>query len=189
MGSDSGDNDEKPVHKVTVGGFSMDKTEVTQAEFERVMGYNPSHFKASSNNPVDSVSWYDAKKFCEKVGKRLPTEAEWEYACRLGSSPADYCGDEKNADRPWIYAKAERKPDRLGLYDMRGNVWEWCGDWYFGDYYANSPSENPKGPDQGYARALRGGSWSVIRNRTRCFCRDGYLPDYRVTNTGFRCAR
>ena len=169
MGSNSGASDEKPIHTVTVSSFFMDKTEVTQAQYRKVMGNNPSHFSGCDECPVESVSWHDANEYAKKVGKRLPTEAEWEYAARGGStgSPTTYAGSNDLGALGWYSGNSGRKthpvgqkdPNELGLYDMSGNVWEWCSDRYDSDYYKNSPKNNPKGPNSGAARVLRGGSW------------------------------
>jgi formylglycine-generating enzyme required for sulfatase activity len=212
MGSENGENTEKPAHKVTVNGFYMDKTDVTQEEYNSVMRNNPSHFKDCPECPVEEISWDEAKKYCEKVNKRLPTEAEWEYACKAGSTTKYYWGNEMNGEYAWYEANSEKmthpvgqkKPNSFGLYDMIGNVREWCNDWYDENYYSNSPLQNPKGPmqkpkspmqnpkgpieDTYHYRVLRGGYWNG-RDNMRCACRDGYLPAYRNDGVGFRCVQ
>ena len=200
MGSEDGDSDEKPVHKVTVDGFWMGKYEVTQAEWEKVMGNNPSNFRGSSN-PVERVSWHDTQKFIKKVNSkdygnfRLPTEAEWEYACRAGTSTKYYWDNSEDAAGNYAWynknsgGKAQqvgqKKPNKFGLYDMSGNVWEWCQDWYDDDYYSNSPQNNPKGPSGGEYRAFRGGSWYSGADGLRS-ARRSNTPVFRSSRMGFR---
>jgi len=156
--------------------FYMGKHEVTQEVWEQVMGTNPSNFKGAKN-PVESVTWDDSQEFLKKLnglGKeqgqfRLPTEAEWEWACRAGTRTR-YCSgdaDEALADYAWFDANSgntvhpvgTRKPNAWGLHDLYGNVWEWCGDWYGEDYYANGPRYDPTGPATGSVRVVRGGAW------------------------------
>ncbi|HEY7545724.1 MAG TPA: bifunctional serine/threonine-protein kinase/formylglycine-generating enzyme family protein, partial [Blastocatellia bacterium] len=170
MGSEKGEGDEKPAHKVRISRpFEMGKYEVTQAQWEAVMGNNPSNFKGA-NLPVENVSWNDAQEFIQKLNARndgyvyrLPTEAEWEYACRAGST-GDYAG---NLDEmAWhgsnsaskTHSVGQKKPNAWGLHDMHGNVWEWCMDWYLENYYSQSPSADPPGPGTGSLRVSRGGS-------------------------------
>ena len=189
MGSEKGD-DEKPPHKVTLTKpFYMGVYEVTQAQWKAVMGDNPSYFKGD-DLPVERVSWEDCQKFVvklkEKLGEgftcRLPTEAEWEYACRAGSNTAYCFGDEEaglgqyawygeNSDKR-THPVGQKKPNAWGLYDMHGNVWEWCQDWFDSAYYGTSTDQDPKGPSSGSARVLRGGSWLLdavgARSALRC---------------------
>jgi formylglycine-generating enzyme required for sulfatase activity len=160
MGGDEGD-DEKPTHLVTLAPFEIGATPVTQAQYEAVTGINPSHFK-DPDSPVESVSWEDAMAFCKKLGERekctftLPAEAQWEYACRAGS-PKRFCfGDNDDGldEYAWYdknsegrtHPVAKKKPNAWGLYDMHGNVWEWCGDWYSDTYYQDGAMDNPTGP-------------------------------------------
>jgi formylglycine-generating enzyme len=209
MGSPEGegDSDEHPQHEVTVKGFYMDRTEVTQAEYKRVMDTNPSYFNSCPDCPVEKVSWNDANAYCKKVGKRLPSEAEWEWAARKGST-TKYCwGNEINGEFAWYsgnsemktHPVAQKKPNAFGLYDMSGNVWEWCSDWYGSTYYQQNIADNPRGPESGVCRVLRGGSWSnswdSLRCRgrdggsLRCAGRDGGSPSFRYYFVGFRCVR
>ncbi|HSV97789.1 MAG TPA: formylglycine-generating enzyme family protein [Spirochaetota bacterium] len=202
MGSPEGEggDDEHPQHRVTLDGFWMSKYEVTQAQYEAVMGNNPSNFEGA-DRPVENVSWNDATEFCARLAARsgttvrLPTEAEWEYACRAGTAARYYWGDEMNGDYCWYYGNSGsethpvggKKPNAWGLYDMSGNAWEWCRDWYDENYYRSSPSVNPPGPESGQYRVLRGGSWSsgVISNRSAL--RAWREPGYRgVAYGGFR---
>jgi formylglycine-generating enzyme required for sulfatase activity len=201
MGAENGNPAEKPVHRVRLGqAFEMGKTEVTQAQWEAVMGNNPSYFKGT-NRPVEQVSWYDVQEFIERLNAlddgfayRLPTEAEWEYACRAGSN-ADYAG--KLEAMAWYDANsgnmthpvAAKQPNAWGLYDMHGNVFEWCQDWYDKDYYAQSPGVDPQGPESGSFRVKRGGGWMFSAGFARSAARDLYAPAYRFNFLGFRLAR
>ncbi len=196
---EDGESDEKPVHEVCLDDFEMDKTEVTQSAYESAMGKNPSKFKGG-NNPVEKVNWDEAKSYCEEAGKRLPTEAEWEYAAKSGGKKEKYAGTSSEANLSsyaWYYKNSgskthpvgKKKPNGLGLYDMSGNVYEWVSDWYDQDYYKNSPRNNPKRSSKGEARVLRGGSWSYRARIARTVGRGRVNPAVRVNFVGFRCAR
>ena len=206
MGDTFGDGEanEKPVHDVCVGDFYLGVYEVTQAQWKRVMGSNPSYFKKGGNYPVEQVSWNDAQGFIERLSRqagrkyRLPTEAEWEYAARSGGKREKYAGTSgKNelGDYAWYTSNSggstrpagQKKPNGLGLYDMGGNVWEWCADWYTEGYYRNSPKNNPTGPDAGQFRVLRGGSWFDNARNVRASYRYGYNPS-DGDDSGFRLA-
>jgi len=181
-------------HEVTLSKpFYMGVTEVTQAQYQAVMGANPSDFKGETN-PVDSVSWDNATEFCKKLYKktrqavRLPTEAEWEYACRAGSN-THFCfgdADEGLGDYAWYDANSDytthpvgkKKPNAWGLYDMHGNVWEWCSDWYLGEYAAGQAAD-PTGPARGSARVIRGGCWYASPRLCCSAYRWGDDPTYR----------
>ena len=192
-------DDEGPVHEVCVEGFAMGKFEVTQAQWEAVMGRNPSHFKGS-RHPVDNVSWNDIQTFLirlhEKSGKnfRLPTEAEWEYACRGGVRGGRSCGGDDLEDLAWsdtnsgwtTHPVGQKKANAFGLHDMSGNVWEWCADWYESGYSVSSPRQNPAGPSAGTIRVLRGGSWSSAPAFARAAARGWSLPGDRFAYQGFR---
>ena len=195
-----GSSRESPVHKVTLSSFWMSQTEVTQAQYYKVMGSNPSKWTSdalgyrSENNPVELVTWSEAKKFCEKLGYRLPTEAEWEYAARAGTT-GDYYGSlnriawhQENSDEQ-THPVAKKYPNSFGLYDMLGNVTEWVNDWYAEGYYFVSPRSNPKGQSQGYVRVLRGGSFRDLTKHLRVSYRFLRYPDLRDVNFGFRCAQ
>jgi formylglycine-generating enzyme required for sulfatase activity len=208
------DNDEEQ-HQVTIGkDYYLGVTEVTQGQYEKVMGTNPSYFQKrvirksdSSMYPVEQVSWEDAVEFCKKLSDlpeekkagrvyRLPTEAEWEYACRAGSKAAYSFGANSKTlgDYAWfgensggqIHPVGEKKANAWGLYDMHGNVWEWCSDWY-GVYPKGSVSD-PSGPSEGSSRVFRGGSWG----REAAYCRSASRlwigPSYRFYYIGFRVA-
>lgn len=179
MGDTFGDGGvaEKPVHEVCVDDFYLGVYEVTQAQWERVMGSNPSYFKKGGSYPVEHVSWHEVQGFIERLNQqsdrkyRLPIEAEWEYAARSGGKREKFAGTSRESelgDYAWYTSNSggsthpvgQKKPNGLGLYDMTGNVWEWCADWYDEFYYRNSPKNNPTGPNSGPYRVLRGGSWT-----------------------------
>jgi len=192
-----------PQHKVRITKpFYLGVYEVTQAEYARVMGENPSRFRRASN-PVEQVSWDDATEFCKKLsakeGKtyRLPTEAEWEYACRAVTTTRYSFGDDwaRLGEYAWYGANSrqethpvgEKKPNAWGLHDMHGNVTEWCSDWWAGDYYAISPTESLTGPATGQRRVCRGGCWSS----TPRSCESSFrwrVPTRRNFHLGFRVA-
>ena len=200
QGSDALDN-EKPVHSVTLSGYYIGKTEVTQALWEAVMGNNPSRFKGD-NLPVEWVSWNDCQEFIRKLNAltgqnfRLPTEAEWEFACRGGNNSRGYkySGSNYIDDVAWYAGNsgietqpvAAKSPNELGIYDMSGSVLEWCNDWYGG--YRCGAQTNPKGPYDGSFRVYRGGCWGSIAR----YCRssDRYIngPANRFGNLGLRLA-
>ncbi len=195
---------EKPKHEVTITkGFYLGKYEVTQAQYEAVMGVNPSKWK-EAQRPVEYVTWSESDGFCRRASEktrrevRLPTEAEWEYACRAGTT-TDWSHGSNSAnlaEYAWYNVNAggqthpvgQKKPNGWGLYDMHGNVWEWVADWYGSDYYASGPREDPTGPTEGADRMLRGGGWdldndtcrSALRRRRHTWCRNA--------NRGFRAA-
>jgi acetoin utilization deacetylase AcuC-like enzyme/formylglycine-generating enzyme required for sulfatase activity len=224
MGSNKNADDEKPAHKVWISSFMMDRYEVPQKEFRKHEISDPSHFK-DPNNPLNQMNWTDAAMYCndrsyaegleecydEKTwdfnfqanGYRLPTEAEWEYACRAGTQTDYSFGNNKSqlSSYAWFETNSsqkahqigQKKPNQWGLYDIYGNVSEWCNDWYSPDYYKNSPERDPKGPAKGKERVLRGGSW----NSTAQSCRSSYRSsDPSINDTclasdtiGFRCVR
>ena len=203
---------EKPVHEVCLDGFWMGKYEVTQAQWQQVMGENPSHFKKplvnqdTSNHPIEGMSWHDVQEFLqrlnEQAGKamyRLPSEAEWEYAARAGTQTAYSFGNDAGrlGEYAW-YAEnsgdmthpvGELKPNTWGLYDMHGNVGEWCQDWYAATYYSDSPKENPPGPASGSGHVSRGGLWFSLVRGCRSAFRAWDLPDLRGNEIGFRLVR
>ncbi len=195
---------EKPAHQVTLSSFSIGKYEVTQEEWEAVMGSNPSRY-GGSKRPVEMVSWDDCQQFIRKLndmtGKqfRLPTEAEWEYAARggRGSRGFKYAGSGDNLGSvAWYDGNAgsethpvgQKQPNELGLYDMSGNVNEWCQDWYDKDYYGKSPSSNPVNETSASKRVHRGGSWYFSARYCRVSHRYIALPDHASYILGFRLA-
>ena len=220
-------------HQVTLTqGFELGVYEVTQEQYEQVMGTNPSQFKGPQN-PVEQVSWDEAVEFCRKLSAlpaekqagyvyRLPTEAEWEYACRAGTTTEYSSGDSDSelGDYAWYgnnsgdqqidalniwntdednyidrlsenncrtHPVGGKKPNGWGLYDMHGNVYEWCQDWY-GSYPSGSVTD-PTGAASGSLRVLRGGSWFNYSDYCRSAYRSGNTPDYRYINLGFRVLR
>ncbi|MGA1863410.1 formylglycine-generating enzyme family protein [Deferribacter thermophilus] len=196
-----GESDEEPVHEVCVDGFYMGKYEVTQGQWEKVMGNNPSYFKSCGDDcPVERVSWNDVQNFINKLkrqtGKnyRLPTEAEWEYACRSGGKKEKYCGGDNIDAVAWYYDNSggkthpvgQKQPNGLGIYDMSGNVYEWVQDWYDSSYYRSSPKNNPTGPSSGSSRVKRGGSWLNLPRLVRASYRNYGTPGSRDNYIGFR---
>jgi formylglycine-generating enzyme required for sulfatase activity len=209
MGTPAGDpmafENEQPAHEVCVDSFSIGKYEVTQGEWQAVMGDNPSYFRECSVAcPVEQVSWNDAQLFIVRLnsreGKRyrLPTEAEWEYASRGGSGKGQvYAGTDERIDLP-LFARyvdnssrrtgpvGEFRPNLLGIYDLSGNVAEWVGDRYDATYYAVSHRSNPAGPASGAYRVFRGGSYASGPIGTRTTDRSRQQPDFRYQGLGFR---
>ena len=213
------------LHTVAISEFLMDKTLVTQDQFEKAMGDNPSRWRGDKN-PVEQVRWSDAVRFCNKRseleslrpcydlktwacdfnadGYRLPTEAEWEYACRAGSSTGYFFGDDssKLGEYAWFDKNsggrprpvAQKQGNPWGLFDACGDVWQWCNDFYKVDYYKESPPTDPKGPEAGQTKVVRGGAWRFSAEK----CRSGYRynenPGYAdvcfgYDIYGFRCVR
>ena len=212
-------------HEVVLSPFYMDKNLVTQAEYERAMGENPSRWKGG-NNPVEQVRWSDAVRYCNKRsaleelqpcydletwqcdfeanGYRLPTEAEWEYACRAGTKTAYYFGESESklSDHAWFKGNSGGKPRPVGgkpanpwgLYDMHGNVWQWCNDYYQVDYYQQSSEKDPRGPETGESKVVRGGAWKFSADSCRSGYRNNEDPGYadvcfNYDIYGFRCVR
>jgi len=178
----------------------MGKYEVTQGEYKAIMGANPSKFKKGDHYPVEWVSWNDAREFIKKLNSRtgkkyrLPTEAELEYAARSGGKKEKYAGSNSPEAVAWFgdnsggstHRVGTKDANGLGLYDMAGNVWEWCQDWYDIDYYSKSPESNPKGSSSGLYRASRGGSWSDSARLVRSALRAGDNPGGHCIYLGFR---
>lgn len=222
MGSNDGESDEKPMRGVEISkGFYMGQYEVTQSQFSLIMGRNPSHFQTgkvlekgglfrkakkveirTANHPVEQVSWKDAVEFCRRLSRTdgraygLPTEAQWEYACRAGASTAFSFGTRISGlrDHGWYKSNSDgkthpvgsRKPNAFGLFDMHGNVWEWCSDWYGSDYYSKAFSIDPENKESATFRVLRGGSWDEDASSCRSANRYRYDPANRFDSDGFR---
>ena len=219
------DEIDSPPHEVTISAFYIDTHLVTQEQYEKLMGENPSRWKGKTN-PVEQMRWSDAIKYCNARSKaegfescydlntwkcnfaangyRLPTEAEWEYACRAGTMTAYFFGDDASKLKAYAWFEdnsggkprpvGQRQANPWGLSDMHGNVWEWCNDFYKVDYYQESPKENPRGPEIGETKVLRGGAWKFS---AEC-CRSGYRynenPGYAdvcfgYDIYGFRCVK
>jgi formylglycine-generating enzyme required for sulfatase activity len=194
---------EKPQHRVSISKpFYLGKYEVTQAQWTAVMNSNPSTFEGQSN-PVVNVSWDEAQEFVKRLNQkegtsryRLPTEAEWEYAARAGTSSIWFFGDDAGAlsSYAWFdgnsgettHPVGQKQPNPWGLYDMHGNVWEWVQDWYGERYYSSSMSTDPKGPSTGSSRVRRGGSWGRSAKYCRSAYRSSYSPDFHSDGVGFR---
>jgi sulfatase modifying factor 1 len=201
MGSDGGESNEKPIHTVTVNGFYMSRYMVTQAQWRIVMGNNPSSTQCD-DCPVDNITWDDAQAYCQKLSQlngktyRLPTEAEWEYAARGGikGKGYTYSGSNSIEEVGWyggnsdnsIHPVGEKQPNELGLYDLTGNVNEWCSDWYDQNYYGSSPAQNPRGASTGSFRVIRGGGWLSPSGSCRATCRIVCAPDSHFGGLGFR---
>ena len=205
MGSNDGNDNEKPVHRVTISQpFYLGKYPVTQAQWEMVMGHNPSDFKGDANLPVESVSWDDVQNFMEKLNAkaeraiyRLPTEAEWEYAARAGTTTIYSFGDDAGLldQYGWYNGNSENKthpvgqlkPNPWGLYDIHGNIWEWVADWYAS--YLPGHQTDPTGPPNGDHRVIRGGSFDLSPGDLRSALRVRVGPEVRGRSIGFRCVR
>jgi formylglycine-generating enzyme required for sulfatase activity len=224
MGSRSGPADEQPPHEVTLDAFYIDRTEVTQEQYGKLVRENPSHFKGPKR-PVEQISWAAAALYCnlrskaeglapcydvettkcnlQADGYRLPTEAEWEYACRAGGREDDAgSGPRSLSDAAWFaenaakttHPVAEKRPNAWGLCDMLGNVAEWCNDVYEENYYRAAPPENPPGPADGERYVLRGGAWNRRAADCRPSARAGENPGFQDAcfardTIGFRCVR
>jgi formylglycine-generating enzyme required for sulfatase activity len=204
--------DEKPLHEVCVDGFWMGKTEVTQGQWKQIMGDNPAKFQKGDNYPFESALWEVMEKLIIKLSSsttgaykfRLPTEAEWEYACRSGGKREKYAGGsdldrvawyQGNSDRS-THPVATKAPNGLGLFDMNGNVNEWCVDTYRSWAYSKHERNNPLFREEGYTKVYRGGSWNSKQKYTRCAARSYEIvfgsignPYYRKDDLGFRLVR
>jgi formylglycine-generating enzyme required for sulfatase activity len=200
MGSSSGEDDERPVHQVTLSDFSIGKYEVTQAQWRAVMGNNPSEFKGCDACPVETVTWKDAMKYVKKLSKksgnnyRLPTEAEWEYAASGGNliRGYSYSGNDNISAVSWYlensnsktHSVGEKQANELKIFDMTGNVREWCNDWYAA--YPAASEVNPFGPFSGRCRVIRGGGWNSGTQYCRTPSRFLNSPEYCNSDLGFR---
>jgi len=196
------ENDEKPVRRIYLDSFLIGRYEVTQQQWLKVMGYNPSCFQNTKLNlPVESVTWNEVQEFIARLTIlykgpyrfRLPSEAEWEYACRSGGEAQIFCGGNENGPLAWYrvtssgrtHPVGKKQPNGLGLYDMSGNVREWCNDYY--GLYSMKEKRNPAGPSQGSSRVVRGGAWGDHYSRfCRSAFRDQFLPQLKSKFIGFR---
>ncbi len=203
MGSHSSGDDEKPVHKVCVDGFWMGKYEVTQGQWLKIIGSNPSKFKSGDDYPVEQVSWNDAKTFISQLNQRsgagfsLPTEAQWEYAARSQGKDQEYAGGNDLDRVAWYDGNSGNKthrvgtktPNSLGIYDMSGNVREWCEDVYDENAYSRHARNNPLITSGGSNRVRRGGSWDNDPGFLRCAYRSWDNAGYSSSGLGFRLIR
>ena len=206
MGYNSGDINSRPEHTVILSDFFIGKFEITQKQWFAVMNNNPSYFKGD-DLPVDRVSWTFCQAFISRLNKiykrfsgnrvkgkfTLPTEAEWEFAARGGEN-FNFSGDSEAHNTGWNSLNSEakthscglKKPNKFGLYDMSGNVWEWCWDWYDSNYYKYSPFKNPVGPATSYVKSLRGGSWFYKPKYSQVFIRGAERKECSWSDCGFR---
>ena len=206
MGNNISEPDERPAYEVVIDGFAISRYPVTQRQWMVIMERNPSDFPGCDQCPVDKVSWDDAQVFIQKLnvltGKEytLPTEAEWEYAAKGGrDAPGNfrYAGSDDIDSVGWYAGNSgrmphpvgQKKPNELGLYDMTGNVWEWCQDWYAKFYYEQNESNNPQGPPSGSGRVRRGGSWYTQSTNCKTSTRNNVRQDYFDDIGGFRLAQ
>lgn len=198
-----GYDEEHSQHTVYLDAYYIDRYEVTVRQYKafatargRKMPEQP--YSATDRHPIVRITWHDADAYCKWAGGRLPTEAEWEKAARAGTTTKWSFGDDvSRLDKyAWYFGFGQRlaqpvglkKCNPYGLYDMHGNVWEWCADWYGEDYYKYSPAKNPRGPFRGDYRMLRGGSWRVMANNSRSATRFWSSPGNGSVDVGFRCA-
>jgi len=202
MGSDSGVSDERPRHTVTLRDYMIGKYEVSQTFWQFIMGNNPSGFKGCDSCPVEDVTWRQVQEFLRRLNKktgrqyRLPTEAEWEYAASGGSQSKGYkfSGSNDPSEVGWIKSNADKKthpcglkkPNELGIYDMCGNVWELCSDWYGKKYYKKSLSSGPQNTHLALFHVVRGGSWRSGPERCYNSARNLNIKDHHIQNGGFR---
>jgi sulfatase modifying factor 1 len=213
MGSNDGEDDERPIHNVLIDSFCLGKHEITQKQWVDLMETRPwqkvEYVREGDNFPAVNINWYDVKHFIRKLNHiskehfRLPTEAEWEYACRAGTTSkfshgslkmglsqyAWYYDNAFKKDEMYAHEVGTRKPNKWGVYDMMGNVYEWCSDWYRRNYYNKSPVHNPPGALYGKCKAVRGGDWARTDYFLRVASRRYYSPHYKDINMGFRLAK
>lgn len=195
--------DEKPVHEVCVADFIIGKYEVTQGQWRRIMGNKPSNFKDCGDScPVEQISWEEAQQFIRRLNRqtglqfRLPSEAEWEYACRSGGKQETFCGGNDINLLAWHHDNSGgrphpvglKQPNGLGIHDMSGNVWEWVQDWFDREYYSKSPRMNPQGPAKGSERTVRGGCWDCEPKCIRASLRYWFAPNGHFSGLGLRLA-
>ncbi len=198
MGSAKLSGSEKPVHRVCIDTFYLEKSEVAQKSYlNKTKKKHVFSRKDCETCPADYVSWYEANEYCQSVGRRLPSEAEWEYALKMGGGERLFQSDSLLKKTAWYrqnardqsHEVASKNPNSLGIYDMQGNVWEWCADWYSGNYYNIADTFNPKGPDKGNVKVLRGGSYLNSKKMLAPAFRFRRKPLEKDLNIGFRCAK
>jgi formylglycine-generating enzyme required for sulfatase activity len=207
MGATSGSEDEQPVHEVILNDYYIGKFEITQMQWKTVMAgdTNKCYFEGCDSCPVERVSWYNVQEFIAKLNEltgknyRLPTEAEWEFAARGGllSKGFKYSGSNTDLLVAWKVGRSglrthpvgQKKPNELGIYDMSGNVFEWCSDWYLSNWYEVSGKYSPVGPLEGTFKVIRGGSWFYDSEGLRSTDRRSANPDFRYGYIGFRLCR
>lgn len=199
------EHDEKPLHSVHVDDFFIGKYEITQRQWKNIMGGNPSFFDYCNECPVENVSFKDIEDFIQALNAetganyRLPSEAEWEYAARGGNKSMGYVfsGGDDPDEVAWYSGNNKqhtrkpglKKPNELGIFDMSGNVMEWCGDWYRNTYYTEAPFKNPQGPSSGTHKVIRGGSWNNSKDKIRSTNRAYAVQGSKYDDLGFRLAR
>jgi formylglycine-generating enzyme required for sulfatase activity len=201
MGDTFGDGfeNEKPVHDVCLSDFMISKFEITQGQWKQIMGNNPAYFKICGDDcPIENVNWDDVQEFISRLNKasgkeyRLPTEAEWEYACRSGGKSEKFCGGNDVMEVAWYFSTAGdrthpggmKRANGLGIFDMSGNVWELVNDWYDDKY--PGIKDNPQGPATGTSHVIRGGGWYVLPRNVRGATRSFVTPTFRGSDVGFR---
>jgi formylglycine-generating enzyme required for sulfatase activity len=207
MGSDSGAVDRRPAHTVKLNNFSIGKYEITQRQWKAVMGTNPSYYENCDECPVTNVSWADVQTYIQKLNEatgknfRLPTEAEWEFAARGGireneMNMKSFAGKKLLQTIAWYEANSKdrvhfvgrKRPNQLDIHDMTGNVEEWCNDWYAKGYFSAKDVTNPKGPETGKSKVVRGGSWNSEKSEVTVIRRAAYVPESKSNYLGFRVA-
>ncbi|MEO5333504.1 MAG: formylglycine-generating enzyme family protein [Magnetococcus sp. YQC-5] len=202
MGDDHGKADAQPAHKVCLDGFWIGTHEVTQGQWQEVMGKLPPQSSYGEELPVENLSWNDVQPFIATLNRvskgrfRLPTEAEWEFACRNRGANPRFCDNKADPTGfAWfggvdhgVHPVGRLAPNALGLYDMNGNVWEWVSDWYAEDYYQHSPEKNPTGPEKGAGKVFRGGAWLSPVSFLGAAVRSHLWPDRKYTLLGVRVA-
>lgn len=201
LGDTNCDEDENPRHVRTMHAFRMSATPITQTQYEALTGESPSRFEDREDAPVEKVDWHQAKAFCEALNGRLPSEAEWEYAARAGTTTLHYCGDSSaclNEIACWNRHEGslgtcpvgERTPNAFGLYDITGNTWEWVEDCYHGSYEGAPATGGVWESGDCTYRIVRGGAWNIVNpGYMRLSYRNRSLPDTKSSGTGFRCVK
>ena len=191
---DEGEDNEHPIHPVQLDPYFISVTEITQDTWRRIMGKNPSSFKKGPFHPVERISWNDLSEFCEKTSLEIPTEAQWEKACRSCTNTKYYWGEEMDNDYCWYNGNSGgspreiglKKSNQFGLYDMCGNLWEWCRDNYDDKAYKHHKKQNPIYSKASEMKVRRGGSWLNTKDGCRCAIRQSDKPNRRASGLGAR---